>query len=76
MAFSYYVLIIVVSFMVQIMNEVGKGLFIPLHTLTCICMTLKLYTRVPSLLEGSVDCWVPWNRLEGVNSYLDRKSVV
>ena len=38
---SYYVLIIVVSFMVRIMNGVGKGLFIPLHTLTRICMTLN-----------------------------------
>ena len=49
MAFFYYVLIIVVSFMVQIMNEVGKGLFIASHTLICTCMILKLYTRVSSL---------------------------
>ena len=49
MASLYYVLIIVVSFMVQIMNGVDKGLFIPSYTLTCICMTSKLYTRVSSL---------------------------
>ena len=29
----------VVSFMFRIMSRVGKGLFIPLHTLTCIFMT-------------------------------------
>ena len=39
MASFYSVLIIVVSFMIQIMNEIGKGLFIPSHTFTCIFMT-------------------------------------
>ena len=50
MASFYYVLIIVLSFMVRIMNGVGKGLFIPSHTLTLtrICMTFK--TLYPSFV--------------------------
>ena len=39
MAFFYYVLIFVLSFMVRIMNGVVQGVFIPSHTLTCIFMT-------------------------------------
>ena len=37
-----------VLFTVRIMNGVGKGSFIPSHTLTRICITFKLPTRVPS----------------------------
>ena len=54
LASFYYVLIIVLSFIVRIMNGVGKGLFIPSHTHTRICMTFKTLYPSSVPLGGNV----------------------